>query len=68
MIAQPYHIDGGRGSTPTPSGCRKQGAGWGEWGSDGRQGESRFDGNSLARPLRFSGGIHDFNDVQGVFR
>jgi hypothetical protein len=35
---------------------------------DGRQGESRLDGNSFARPLRLSGGIHDFNHMQGVFR
>jgi hypothetical protein len=33
-----------------------------------RQSESRLDGNSFARPLRLSGGIHDFNHVQGVFR
>ena len=35
---------------------------------DGRQGESRLDGNSFARPLRLSGGIDDFNHMQGVFR
>ena len=35
---------------------------------DDGQGESRLDVNSFARPLRLSGGIHDFNHVQGVFR
>ena len=35
---------------------------------DDRQGESRLDFNSFARPLRLSGGIHDFNHVQGLFR
>jgi hypothetical protein len=35
---------------------------------DDRQGESRLDFNSFSRPLRLSGGIHDFNHVKGVFR
>jgi len=35
---------------------------------DDRQGESRLDGNSFAHPLRLSGGIDDFNHMQGVFR